>query len=129
MSKWKFWVSKPDDSSRVSAPGSAYDGWERDGDVAAAGGHPALDPAFHGSRSARPPRRGFFREAFDGLFIDDVRLRSVIRAGVLVTAVFFAIFITWGTTVKLDAAVTAPGLVKVDGSRWTVQHPEGGMVE
>jgi HlyD family type I secretion membrane fusion protein len=125
MAWWKFWVGKPQEAVAAAAADGLVDGWERDPHDS----HPALAPDFAGSRSARPLRRGFFREAYDGLFIEDVRLRSVIRSGILVVVVFFAIFGAWSTLVKLDAAVVAPGLVKVDGNRWTVQHSEGGLVE
>ena len=42
---------------------------------------------------------------------------------------FFALFMVWAFTAPLDAGVSVPGSVKVQGNRKAVQHPSGGVVE
>lgn len=51
-----------------------------------------------------------------------------IRFGVVVFASFFVLFLGWAAFAPLDAAVVAPGVVVVSGSRQTVQHRDGGVV-
>jgi HlyD family secretion protein len=45
-----------------------------------------------------------------------------------VLAVFFVGFLGWAALAPLDAAVVAPGVVVVSGSRQTLQHREGGTI-
>jgi HlyD family secretion protein len=54
--------------------------------------------------------------------------RREIRFGVAVIVAFFGVFGGWAAFAPLDAAVVAPGVVVVSGSRQTVQHPDGGVV-
>ena len=54
--------------------------------------------------------------------------RGPIVAGLLVAVVFIGGFLLWATLVPIASAVIAPGVVKVDSSRKTIQHLEGGIV-
>jgi HlyD family secretion protein len=54
--------------------------------------------------------------------------RREIRTGIAVAAGFFMLFLGWAAFVPLDAGVTAPGIIAVEGSRQTVQHKDGGVV-
>jgi HlyD family secretion protein len=51
-----------------------------------------------------------------------------VRLGMVVLVGFFGLFGGWAAMAPLDAAVVAPGVVTVAGSRQTVQHQEGGIV-
>lgn len=53
---------------------------------------------------------------------------SDVRAGYLIAALFFILFIGWAVIARLDAAVIAPGKLVVDGQHQIVQHREGGIV-
>ena len=50
--------------------------------------------------------------------------RSEIRAGLIVAALFFVLFLGWAAFVPLDAGVHATGTIAVAGNRQTVQHRE-----
>ena len=54
--------------------------------------------------------------------------RKEFRFGTAVIVAFFGVFGGWAALAPLDAAVVAPGVVVVSGSRQTVQHPDGGVV-
>jgi membrane fusion protein, epimerase transport system len=54
--------------------------------------------------------------------------RRPIRAGLLVLGLAVAAGIAWSCLAALSAAVIAPGVVKVEDNRKTVQHREGGIV-
>jgi membrane fusion protein, epimerase transport system len=54
--------------------------------------------------------------------------RQVIRIGMIVIAVTFGGLGTWAAVAPLHGAVVAAGQVKVENSRKTVQHLEGGIV-
>lgn len=54
--------------------------------------------------------------------------RKVIRAGMIVIAVVFGGLGTWAAVAPLHGAIVAAGQVKVESSRKTVQHLEGGIV-
>lgn len=56
------------------------------------------------------------------------RLRSPLRVGLGVCAVFFGLFGAWAALAPLAQGVTAPGSVSPDGSRRVVQHLEGGII-
>lgn len=60
------------------------------------------------------------------LISDDAR--GEIRFGVAALVSFFVLFLGWAAFAPLDAAVVAPGVVVVSGSRQTVQHREGGVI-
>ena len=51
-----------------------------------------------------------------------------IRAGLIVAALFFVLFLGWAAVARLDAAAMAPGRLVVSGQRQTVQHRDGGVV-
>ena len=50
-------------------------------------------------------------------------------AGVVVVLLFFGGFGTWSTMAPLSSAAVASGVVSPDGSRRTVQHLEGGIIQ
>lgn len=54
--------------------------------------------------------------------------RREIRFGVIALLSFFGLFLGWAAFAPLDAAVVAPGVVVVAGSRQTVQHRDGGVI-
>jgi HlyD family type I secretion membrane fusion protein len=51
-----------------------------------------------------------------------------IAVGLVVAAVMFGGFGTWAALAPLSSASMAPGIVKVDSNRKTVQHYEGGII-
>lgn len=63
---------------------------------------------------------------FRSITSDDAR--GEIRFGVAALVSFFVLFLGWAALAPLDAAVVAPGVVVVSGSRQTVQHREGGVI-
>lgn len=56
------------------------------------------------------------------------RTNVPIFAGVAVILLFFGVIGTWAATAPISSAVVAPGQLRVDGNRQTVQHLEGGIV-
>lgn len=54
--------------------------------------------------------------------------RAAILFGVAIIAVFFGGFGTWAAVAPFDSAVVAPAFVKVESTRKTVQHLEGGII-
>ena len=52
----------------------------------------------------------------------------IIRAGLIALALFIAFLLFWIWLAPLGGAAIAPGFVKVDMNRRTVQHQEGGIV-
>jgi HlyD family secretion protein len=54
--------------------------------------------------------------------------RSEIRAGLMVAALFFVLFLGWAAFLPLDAGVHATGTIAVAGNRQTVQHRDGGVI-
>lgn len=54
--------------------------------------------------------------------------RREIRAGLIVAAIFFLLFLGWASFARLDAASYGVGRVTVSGQRQTVQHRDGGVV-
>ena len=51
-----------------------------------------------------------------------------IRLGIIISVLFFVVFLGWAAFTRLDAAAVAPGRLVVSGQRQTVQHREGGVV-
>jgi HlyD family secretion protein len=51
-----------------------------------------------------------------------------IRTGIIISVLFFVVFLGWAAFTRLDAAAVAPGRLVVSGQRQTVQHREGGVV-
>lgn len=56
------------------------------------------------------------------------RTRGVVIFGLIVMFGFFGGFMAWAVFAPLSEAAIAPGLIKVEGTRRTLQHLEGGMV-
>lgn len=56
------------------------------------------------------------------------RTRGVVLFGMLVMFGFFGGFMAWAVLAPLSEAAIAPGMIKVEGTRRTLQHLEGGMV-
>ena len=55
--------------------------------------------------------------------------RKIIRQGLLVVFLFFGVLGTWAVFGEISGAIVAPGKVKIETERKTVQHLEGGIVE
>lgn len=55
-------------------------------------------------------------------------IQPYIRKAKIFTAILFGGFILWGSLANLTSAALAPGVVKVDTYRKTVQHLDGGLV-
>lgn len=56
------------------------------------------------------------------------RTRGTTLFGFAVIAVFFGSFTAWSALAPLSEAAIAPGMIKVEGTRRTIQHLEGGIV-
>jgi HlyD family secretion protein len=56
------------------------------------------------------------------------RTGGTILFGFVAIAVFFGAFAAWSVLAPLTEAAIAPGMIKVEGTRRTVQHLEGGIV-
>ena len=56
------------------------------------------------------------------------RTRWVVWLGLLVMVGFFGGFMAWAVFAPLSEAAVAPGVIKVEGTRRTLQHLEGGIV-
>lgn len=55
--------------------------------------------------------------------------RSIIRQGLAVILLFFGVLGAWAYWGEISGAVVAPGKIKVESERKTVQHLEGGIVD
>lgn len=69
-------------------------------------------------------KRGFI----DPAALDDSPRRAM-TAGLVVTVLFFVVFLGWAAVARLDAAAYGEGQVIVAGNRQVVQHRYGGNVE
>ena len=67
------------------------------------------------------------RQASMGENVEDPR--RIIRQGILVVALFFGALGLWSVFGHISGAVVAPGKIKIETERKTVQHLEGGIVE
>lgn len=54
--------------------------------------------------------------------------RREIRLGIIVSVVFFVVFLGWAAFARLDSAAYANGQLVVSGQRQSVQHRDGGVV-
>lgn len=54
---------------------------------------------------------------------------AVKSVGFLIIFVVFVLFGGWSVLAPIDSAALAPGIVKVEGNRKTVQHLEGGIIK
>ncbi|AJR25565.1 MULTISPECIES: HlyD family type I secretion periplasmic adaptor subunit [Sphingobium] len=66
--------------------------------------------------------------AGSGAEIIDDRPERDMRAGMIIAALFFVLFLGWAAFARLDAAAYAPGRLTVSGQRQSVQHRDGGVV-
>jgi HlyD family type I secretion membrane fusion protein len=55
--------------------------------------------------------------------------RSSMLAGSVIIALFFGVAGLWAGLAPLGAAVVAPGVIKVEGNRKSIQHLEGGIIK
>lgn len=55
--------------------------------------------------------------------------RRIIRQGLIVIVLFFGVLGIWAVFGEISGAVVAPGKIKIETERKTVQHLEGGIVE
>jgi HlyD family secretion protein len=56
------------------------------------------------------------------------RTRGTLVFGFAAIGVFFGAFAAWSALAPLSEAAIAPGMIKVEGTRRTIQHLEGGIV-
>jgi epimerase transport system membrane fusion protein len=66
------------------------------------------------------------RAQFSDFYTDD---RGIRRAGYLIVLIVFFGFGAWAATAPISSAAHAPGQIRVDGKRKTIQHLEGGIVK
>ncbi len=55
--------------------------------------------------------------------------RPCIIAGMIIVGIFFGGFGLWAVLGKMEGAVVAPGVIKVEQNRKDIQHLEGGIVQ
>ncbi|MBO4334210.1 MAG: HlyD family type I secretion periplasmic adaptor subunit [Desulfovibrio sp.] len=55
--------------------------------------------------------------------------KKIIRQGLLIVGFFFGIMGVWAAVGQISGAVVAPGKIKIESERKTVQHLEGGIVD
>lgn len=55
--------------------------------------------------------------------------RRSLAQGYIIIAALVASFLAWSAFARLDGAAIAPGVLSAEGSRRTVQHLEGGIVQ
>ncbi|MCD7985285.1 MAG: HlyD family type I secretion periplasmic adaptor subunit [Desulfovibrio sp.] len=67
------------------------------------------------------------RQASMGENVEDPR--RIIRQGILVVVLFFGALGLWSIFGHISGAVVAPGKIKIETERKTVQHLEGGIVD
>jgi len=56
------------------------------------------------------------------------RTRGTALFGFMAIVIFFGTFVLWSVLAPLSEAAIAPGMIKVEGTRRTIQHLEGGIV-
>jgi HlyD family secretion protein len=56
------------------------------------------------------------------------RTRGTVLFGFVAIGLFFGAFAAWSSLAPLSEAAIAPGMIKVEGTRRTIQHLEGGIV-
>lgn len=55
--------------------------------------------------------------------------RRIIRQGLVIIVLFFGVLGVWSIFGQISGAVVAPGKIKIESERKTVQHLEGGIVD
>ncbi len=55
--------------------------------------------------------------------------RPCIIAGMIIVIIFFGGFGLWAVLGKMEGAVVAPGIIKVEQNRKNIQHLEGGIIQ
>lgn len=55
--------------------------------------------------------------------------KRIIRQGMLIVVLFFGVMGAWSVFGTISGAVVAPGTIKVESERKTVQHLEGGIID
>ena len=55
-------------------------------------------------------------------------MRPVIFVGLFVIALFFGALGGWAAVAPLESAAIAPGVLRVESNRKTIQHLEGGII-
>ena len=55
--------------------------------------------------------------------------KRIIRQGLMIIIFFFGIMGVWAAVGQISGAVVAPGKIKIETERKTVQHLEGGIVD
>jgi HlyD family secretion protein len=63
-----------------------------------------------------------------GLDLSRPRTRGIMLLGTTAIIVFFGSFVVWSAMAPLAEAAVAPGQIRSEGSRRTIQHLEGGIV-
>lgn len=84
---------------------------------------PAVPPSV---RANRPAIDLPFDELLDA---KRPRTRGAVIFGLIVMIGFFGGFMAWATLAPLSEAAIAPGVIKVEGTRRTLAHLEGGIVQ
>src|SRR6478672_6744144 len=56
-------------------------------------------------------------------------IKRVAFAGWLIIAIFFGGIGAWAVTAPLHGAVVGNAVIKIEGNRKSVQHPDGGIVK
>lgn len=69
-----------------------------------------------------------FNRLTGGAMPEEFGIRTAIRTGIGIILFFFVGAFIWMATAPLHGAVIAPGNVRVESNRKTVQHQEGGIV-
>nr|WP_314071134.1 HlyD family type I secretion periplasmic adaptor subunit [uncultured Roseococcus sp.] len=59
---------------------------------------------------------------------DRPHTKRLVAAGLIITVGLFGGFMTWAVLAPLAEAAIAPGVIKVEGTRRTLSHLEGGIV-
>lgn len=75
-------------------------------------------PASQANKKKAPPQRDSIEEP-----------RKIIRQGLIVVFLFFGVLGLWATFGEISGAIVAPGKIKIETERKTVQHLEGGIVD
>jgi HlyD family type I secretion membrane fusion protein len=69
--------------------------------------------------------RSFFSPAED----DPFRASRMVRLAATIAGLFLFVFFAWAIFSRLDSAVSANGVLSVEGKRKKVQHHQGGIVD